>query len=1428
MKKKFTECILLILVFLSFIYKNNYGQMPPHPSLLEKIKRGEQAAPYSLKNLQILRNKGIDAAWSSPGIEMPQNLKQNNFSRTLGPQTVPSGSWKALAILVQFTDKASQVNINYFDNLLFGQSAGTLHDYYNKVSYGNLDIVTVNLPSVVGWVTAPKTYSYYVNNQNGTGNYPQNTQKLVEDIVNLVNPQIDFSQYDNDGDGYVDALFILHSGPGAEYTGHNYDIWSHAWTTSTPQNLDGVKVYHYSIEPEYWLNPGDMTCGVFAHEMGHAAFGLPDLYDTDNSSEGLGNWSLMAGGSWNGSSGLGSSPAFPDAWSHIQMGYITPTIVSSNITGQIINNIENTSEAYFLQNSLCGTEYFLVENRQKTSYDTYLPGNGLCIYHIDNSVNNNNNEWYPGHTSSGHYHAALEQADGLWNLEHNSGRGDAGDTYPGSTNNISFNNSSIPDSKNYGFNETDIAVSNILSSTNYTMKADFYIQENTSERITITYPVGGEVFAIGSNPLITYTSTGTSGRINLDYSIDGGVTWSVISTNQPDIGSYNGWTIPNTPSTSCKIKISDVDGYPSVISKGLFIIGSTQFSEQRSITVTGVNYSSVAWGDYDNDGYLDILLSGVSDNGIVSKIYHNNGNNTFTEQTTIPLTGLANGSAAWGDYDNDGDLDILLTGTPDYGSTIIANIYRNNGNNTFTEQTSIVLPGVEFSSVEWGDYDNDGDLDFLLTGLSLSVPHPVGGGAAVSRIYHNNGNNTFTEQTAISLTNVDYGSVAWGDYDNDGYLDIILTGASDNGRVSKIYHNNGNNTFTEQTTIPLTGVAFGSAKWGDYDNDGYLDILLTGSHGSGPEISKIYRNNGNNTFTDQTNILLTGVWGGSAAWGDYDNDGYLDIFLTGLPGLVSKLYRNGGNNTFEDQTSIYFTPVGNSVAWGDYNNDGNLDLLLAGFDGNNRFSKIYKNNNLIPNTPPTVPTNLKAAVNGNNVTFSWDKSTDNETLQNGLTYNLVVGTSPGACDILSPMSDINTGKRKIVSMGNAGHCNSKTIKGLPDRKYYWSVQAIDNCFEGSQFAPEQIVFTNCSLDLHPEKYELSSLNEGNIYYIDRDYILSTVPDEYKGYNMIRTANDDKTNTNVNLHFNLCSSTDVYIAYDHRISVPSWLSDDYDNTNETIEVTDANLQYFNIWKRKQPAQPGVITFGDNEEDDESSMYFVFYKPSETFEVNIKVFLQGAYSSGSMSTTLNSGGCLPANQPYNISPWNYTGKESVSWDPYFFKNNTSIVDWVLLQLRTATIPGNPSTATNIIAQRAAFLKSDGTIVDIDGTNPVVFWGTTDGSYYIVVKHRNHLAVMSSDVVELKGITTYDFTTSESQAYIKDVGAIPMANLGGGKYGMYEGDTDASGVVDVLDRANAWNNRNHTGVYVGSDTDLSSVVDVIDRANTWNNRNIISQVP
>ena len=214
------------------------------------------------------------------------------------------------------------------------------------------------------------------------------------------------------------------------------------------------------------------------------------------------------------------------------------------------------------------------------------------------------------------------------------------------------------------------------------------------------------------------------------------------------------------------------------------------------------------------------------------------------------------GSVAWSDFDNDGDLDIIIAGNSSAGP--ITKIYRND--NGIFNDINAGLPGLGQSSVAWGDYDNDGFLDILLTGYTSLGP--------VSRIYHNNGNSTFTEQSGINLTGVYNGSVAWGDYDNDGDLDILLTGqldASANSLISKIYRNDSNDLFTEQTAISLVGVQYNSVAWGDYDNDGDLDILLTGRDKSNSLFSSIYRND-NCIFTD-INAGLTGVYLGSACLG---------------------------------------------------------------------------------------------------------------------------------------------------------------------------------------------------------------------------------------------------------------------------------------------------------------------------------------------------------------------------------------------------------------------------------------------------------------------------------------------------------------------------------------------------------------------------------
>ena len=269
--------------------------MPPHPSLEERIRQGEKVTlPQSVTNSSM----AID--YSSQGIN------------------AVTGTINTLAVLVDFSDKAHTVTATYFDNMIFAPPVagrGSVRDYYNEVSYGQVDIVAVTLPSALGWQQALHPLAYYVHGEQCLGASP-NCSDLAGDVVDAINGVVDFSQYDNNHDGTIEPILLIHAGAGAEFSGSPNDIWSHAFGFS-PRNYDGVTVSKYVTMPEYWLTvsaaTSDMTIGVFAHEMGHGFWNLPDLYDRDNSSNGIGQWSLMAGGSWNGASSTGGdSPAWPD------------------------------------------------------------------------------------------------------------------------------------------------------------------------------------------------------------------------------------------------------------------------------------------------------------------------------------------------------------------------------------------------------------------------------------------------------------------------------------------------------------------------------------------------------------------------------------------------------------------------------------------------------------------------------------------------------------------------------------------------------------------------------------------------------------------------------------------------------------------------------------------------------------------------------------------------------------------------------------------------------------------------------------------------------------------------------------------------------------------------------------------------------------
>lgn len=426
--------------------------MPPHPDLALRSPQMAEAVDYY---------NDLRASFPQRGIDQPGG------GRAAGANL--AGIFNMLAVCIDFSDDTSSTAAADFDTLIFFQQPGSVWDYYHQISYGTLSMETLVLPSAIGWKRAPGTYASYVGANYGMGSYPNNSQKMVEDIVDSLDPYVNFADYDNDGDGFVDGLVIVHAGTGAEWSGSTSDMWSHKWGIM-PRLRDGVYISSYSVQPEFWFAPGDITIGVYVHEIGHV-LGLPDLYDTDNSSRGVARWSVMGSGSWNGS--MGNTPAGPDAWSRVQLGFVVPTVITSSVVGATVPRVEDSAKIYRVwPTAPPGSEYFLVENRQLTGYDAYLPAAGILIWHIDEAQANETHEWYPGHTASGHYLVALEQADGLWELEQNINNGNAGDPFPGTNDRRTFSDASTPSSKAYAGTATYVTVTNISNSA-AVMTCDF-------------------------------------------------------------------------------------------------------------------------------------------------------------------------------------------------------------------------------------------------------------------------------------------------------------------------------------------------------------------------------------------------------------------------------------------------------------------------------------------------------------------------------------------------------------------------------------------------------------------------------------------------------------------------------------------------------------------------------------------------------------------------------------------------------------------------------------------------------------------------------------------------------------------------------------------------------------------------------------------
>ena len=342
----------------------------------------------------------------------------------------------------------------------------------------------------------------------------------------------------------------------------------------------------------------------------------------------------------------------------------------------------------------------------------------------------------------------------------------------------------------------------------------------------------------------------------------------------------------------------------------------------------GKGFGMLTWGDYDGDGDLDLITGGLTPS-IETKthLYQNDGAGVFTLVDNSGIPDLANGYFDFADYDNDGDDDLLVMGST--SGPNVTGLYISNGDGTFINANVNIIDKVDLGTCNWVDYDGDGDLDIFITGFLDDFENSN----YVSELYKNDGDGNFTVIENTGIQGVSYSRSVWTDLDNDGDLDLFLQGLAwaEESDIATIYTNNGDDTFSPiEQFLP---VWLGDAAWIDYDDDGDWDLMYSGFNtNSAARVTFLYKNS--DGIFEQVAENIVGVSQTSLTWADYDLDGDLDFFIVGVKNgdetFIAYIYENQENDVFGQSDYEFIGNWFGDAEWADYDNDGDPDLVYLG------------------------------------------------------------------------------------------------------------------------------------------------------------------------------------------------------------------------------------------------------------------------------------------------------------------------------------------------------------------------------------------------------------------------------------------------------------------------------------------------------------------